>query len=127
MLASRHCGESQRRGLESPRSRTSRPEHQIRFCSDRIFWTGRRGVYASYCIQRVTLRWSEIIILSSTPIVWRGVGGVCNFVGTTCYSASCLVGENGKLGLWAVCFGVGWGVGGWFVVFGQEKCVRVNR
>ena len=35
-----------------------------------------------------------------------------------------------KMGSWVrgpFCFGVGWGVGGWFVVFGQEKCVRVNR
>ena len=43
-----------------------------------------------------------------------GMGGVGNFVDTTCYFASCLVGENGKLGLWAVLF---WGwLGGWGLV-----------
>ena len=30
-----------------------------------------------------------------------------NFLPTTCYFASCLGGENGKLALWVVLFGVG--------------------
>src|SRR3972149_3594383 len=53
-----------------------------------VSWSERRGVYATSCIQHVTVRWGEIMPLGPPPVYWRMVGGVCNFLGTTCYSAA---------------------------------------